>query len=316
MIKHKTPLLIVIAASFAIFDTGIYFLITNRYINTNSDGLKSKMIDVDTYLPFKEGTKAIKKETDFKLTDNLPVIDGATALLPIYSSFINSVYPENAVNYSNGTFNLDSAMQYSNTVGAYNRLVDKTCDIALLASPNQAQIDKAKAAGVELEFTPIGKEAFVFITNAKNPVKNLSSQQVKDIFTGKITNWNKVGGPNKIIAPISRGKGSGSETTMEKWMNGDKVKTNPLGIFGGSIGFSFRFYVDEIVNNGKLNMISLDGVTPTRENIQNGTYPIITDFYAVTRKGEKNENVQKMVDWMLSDDGQDIINQVGYVSVK
>jgi phosphate transport system substrate-binding protein len=83
-----------------------------------------------------------------------------------------------------------------------------------------------------------------------------------------------------------------------------------------SIGFSFRYYVEGIIQNPEIKLISIDGVAPTIENIKNGTYPSITPLYAVTTKNEDNENVQKLLDWILSEEGQKIIEETGYTGVK
>ena len=63
-------------------------------------------------------------------------------------------------------------------------------------------------------------------------------------------------------------------------------------------------------------MISIDGIEPTVENIKNGIYPITTNLYAVTYENNPNENVNKLIDWILSDEGQSIIEQTGYVGIK
>ena len=63
-------------------------------------------------------------------------------------------------------------------------------------------------------------------------------------------------------------------------------------------------------------MISLNGIAPTKENIQNGTYPLSSYFFAVYRKDSKNENLKKLVDWMLSPEGHKIIEDNGYVPLK
>ena len=83
-----------------------------------------------------------------------------------------------------------------------------------------------------------------------------------------------------------------------------------------SIGFSFRYYVEGIIKNPNIKMISIDGIEPTVENIKNGTYPVTTSLYAVTYKGNDNENVQKLIDWILSEEGQKIIEETGYVGIK
>ena len=62
-------------------------------------------------------------------------------------------------------------------------------------------------------------------------------------------------------------------------------------------------------------MIAINGIAPTKENIKNNTYPIIAPVYAVTYEGNPNENVQKLIDWILSDKGQYIIEETGYVGM-
>ena len=84
----------------------------------------------------------------------------------------------------------------------------------------------------------------------------------------------------------------------------------------GSIGFSFRYYVEGIIKNPDIKMISIDGVSPSIENIKGGTYPITTPLYAVTYEDNPNENVQHLLDWILSEEGQYIIEQTGYVGIE
>ena len=302
-----------VVSAFVITNVFIYYVFTNRCINDFSSQMQAKSVEVDEYLPFAKETKIVKKEGT-KLDGDLPKIDGAAALVPVFNSFVYSLYPENSVKYENGDFTKDSALQYHNTRGAFKGIVDGDVDIAFCASPNKDQIQYGLDKGVELELTPIGRESFVFIVNTNNPVDNLSMQQLKDIFTGKITNWKDVGGANRPINVLQRNKGSGSQTALEKLI-GEEVKPNMFGPLGASIGFSFRFYVEELTKHGHIKMLSLNGVYPNKENVQNESYPIVSNFYAVTRKGETNPNVQKVLDFVLSPTGQEIIDEVGYVSL-
>ena len=291
----------------------IYFVFTNRCINDFSSQMQAKSVEVDEYLPFAEDTKIVKKEAT-KLDGDLPVIDGAAALVPVFNSFVYSLYPENSVKYENGDFTSDSALQYHNTRGAYKGIVDGTIDIAFCAKPNDEQIQYGLDKGVELELTPIGREAFVFLVNKNNKVDNLSMQELKDIFTGKITNWSQVGGAYRPINVVQRNKGSGSQTALEKLI-GEEIKPNFFGPLGGSIGFSFRFYVEELTKHGHIKMLKLNDVYQDREHVQDNSYPIVSNFYTVTRKGETNPNVQKVLDFVLGETGQDIINEIGYVGL-
>ena len=302
-----------IVSFFVITNVFIYFVFTNRCINDFSNQMQAKSVEVDEYLPFAKETKIIKKETT-KLDGDLPVIDGAAALVPVFNSFVYSLYPESSVKYENGDFTSDSALQYHNTRGAYKGIVDGDIDIAFCAKPSDEQVQYGLDKGVELELIPIGREAFVFLVNKNNPVDNLSMQQLKDIYSGKITNWKDVGGANRPINVVQRNQGSGSQTTLEK-LFGKDIASNFFGPFGASIGFSFRFYVEELTKHGHIKMLELNDVYPSKENVQNESYPIVSNFYAVIRKGEmeSNSNIKKVIDFILSPTGQDIIDEIGYV---
>lgn len=324
---RQLAIILAVIIMFAAFNTSVYMLLTQRLANNFSDTSQSKMIDVGKYLPHEESSDLARIESTLKLTDNLPVLDGAAALVPVYAAFINAVYPEGSVKYEGGSFSddnfygenfaPDSKMQYKNTVRGYQAIVDGTTDILFCAAPSAEQKKYADEKGVELIYVPVGLEAFVFFVNENNPVDSLTAEQVRGIYSGKYTNWSQVGGPNRIINPVSRLQGSGSQSAMDAFM-GD-VRTapkSPLAIAGASIGFSFRYYMDGIVDNQKVKMISLNGVYPSAENISNGTYPVIAKFYAVYRADNKNGNIPILIDWILSDEGQQIIEESGYVRIK
>ncbi len=287
-------------------------------------------INTDEYLPFDENSKIVK--IDSKLLDfneipkyQLPVIDGAAAAFPVYSAFVNAVYPDTTKLY-------DGVFEYNNTVGGYKLLADKETDIFIGAAPSREQEESACSNGTSFEYTQIGYEAFVFFVNKDNPVENLTLEQIKGIYSGKITNWSQVGGKDEKIVPFQRNEGSGSQSMLVRLM-GDTPIIEPdtqtrVGGMGGiieevadyknkstSIGFSFRFYVEGIIKNPDIKMIAIDGIKPTKENIKNGTYPIIAPVYAVTYENNPNENVDKLIDWILSDEGQYIIEETGYVGI-
>ena len=300
---------------FALLNLTIFMVFTRRCIPDTSEGMQAKSIELDAYLPFDEDSKAVTLDASLKLEGDLPVIDGAAALYPVFSGFVGSVYPADRVHFDGENFTPDSAMQYSNTRGAYKGIVDGTVDIAICVAPSEEQLAYARERGVELEFTPIGRDAFVFLVNRNNPVDNLTVEQLKGIYAGTYRNWSEVGGDNTHIAVLRRNEGSGSQSALVNFMGDTPVKTDYFSFLGRSIGFSFRFYVEGIVENGAVKLLALDGVYPSTENIRNGSYPIVNDFYAVTRKGEENPNVQAFVDWMLSEEGQAIVEGSGYVGV-
>lgn len=311
---------------FASFNISLYVLLTCRLSNNFSSASQSKMIDVKKYLPFEEESDLAEVNSSLKLTDNLPVLDGAAALVPVYASIVNAVYPEGSVTYEGGTFSddnfygenfaSDSKMQYKNTVRGYQAIVDGDTDILFCAAPSEEQKKYAEENNVELVYVPVGLEAFVFFVNKNNPVDNLTVEQIRSIYSGKINNWSEVGGVDRIINPVSRLEGSGSQSAMNAFMGDEKIADKSLfSILGGSIGFSFRYYLDGIVDNENVKMLSLNGVYPDSENIKNGNYPVIAKFYAIYRADNTNENIPVLIDWILSEEGQTLIEESGYVRI-
>lgn len=318
--------IVLVVAVFALFNLSMYMLLTSRLSNNFSSAAQAKMIDVGKYLPHQPESELARIDSSLKLSEDLPVLDGAAALVPVYASIIDNVYPEGSVTYEGGEFSddnyygenfaPDSKMQYKNTVRGYKAIVDGDTDILFCAAPSDEQKQYAKDNGVELVYVPIGLEGFVFFVNENNPIDSLTADQIRGIYAGEYTNWSQLGGANRVINPVSRLKGSGSQSAMDAFM-GDKAiaPKSPLAITGGSIGFSFRYYMDGIVGNKSVKMLALNGVYPSAENIQNGSYPIIAQFYAIYRADNDNENIPVLIDWILSDEGQQVIEGTGYVRI-
>lgn len=295
----------------------------NKSITVNT----SPNIDIQAYLPFEENSKIVKTYSKtLKLNENLPKIDGAAALFPVYSAFVNAVYP-------NTTKLHDGIFEYNNTPDGYRLLAEKETDVFIGVYPSDEQRAYAEENQTTFEYTPIGTEAFVFFVHKDNPITNLTTKQIKDIYSGKITNWKDVGGKNEKIAAFQRNEGSGSQSMLKRFMGDTPIMDAPTEMVNdlmagiieqvadyksktNSIGFSFRYYVEGIIKNPDIKTISIDGAAPTSENIRNGSYPILTSIYAVTYKENQNGNVDKLLEWILSDEGQYIINETGYVGIK
>lgn len=134
---------------FLVFNLSIYMVFTRRLANNFSGASQAKMIDVGKYLPFEKDSQLAHVDSSFKLTDDLPVLDGAAALLSVYASIIDCVYPAGSVTYEGGKFSddnfygenfaADSKMQYKNTVRGYKAIVDGDTDILFCAAPSEEQ---------------------------------------------------------------------------------------------------------------------------------------------------------------------------------
>ena len=296
------------------------------------------------YEPFAEGTKAVYLEEKSTLKFDTPTIDmdGATALYPIYSGFVQAVYPEGKYDIYDYKYDQDEGygqVTCTGTIEAYERLIRGKTDVIFCAAPSQDQLDAAAAAGVQLHLTPIGREAFVFFVNSENPVTGLTVEEIQGIYTGEIANWKELGGKNQKIRPYQRAENSGSQSALLRLMAGlplmEPEKEDRIAGMGGiitevasyrnhknAIGFSFRFYSTEMVENDQIRLLALNGVEPTKETIRSGEYPISSNFFAVTASPigepapeETNEDLRALLDWILSEQGQEIIEKTGYVGV-
>ena len=285
-----------------------------------------------TYAPYGEETKvaSLDTEADLKLSENLPRMDGATALYPIYSAFAKAVYPKAVLEtpYYNSAY-----VMCHTTTGAYESIVTGDADIIFAAMPSDEQLAFAKEQGVTLEFTPIGREAFVFFVNAKNPIEDITFEQIQQIYAGELTQWEALGvkGLGNIRA-FQRDAGSGSQSALVRLMGEKPLMTPPKadvvdgmgGIieqtadyknYKNAIGYSFRFYATQMVKNDQIKLLRVNGVAPTTENIENGTYPLASHFYAVTRS-DASENTKKLLEWILSAQGQELIERTGYTPLQ
>ncbi len=289
-------------------------------------------IDPYEYLAFDKTSKIARlgkpASLRFSAEQNLPVLDGAAAFFPLYSSFVEAVYPEEVCKLNDRT----SPYRYNNTRGAYSSLAQKDADILFAFGPDDEQKAYAEEQGVEYELIPIGYEGFVFFTNSKNPVKDLTEEQIRGIYAGRVTNWKELGGKNEKIQPFQRNKGSGSQTALAAFMGDiplmdpptDLVNSFMWGIiekvsdyknYGGAIGFSFRQYAEELVGNENISFLSVNGVQPTLENIVSGAYPVRMPFYAAVRKGERTAEMDAFLNWILSEEGQSLVSASGYAPV-
>lgn len=320
--KRSTCILICILCviPFIAFDAFVYLYFTRRLVNPFGKEMQEKSIVLEDFLPFDEDSKIVKmraaEEYRFEEGEEMPVLDGATALYPVYSAFFNAMYPEGSCKFDGTDFKDSSLLQKRNTGGAFKAIVNGTADIIFCASPSQKQLDYALQNGVELVQVPIGFEAFVFLVNDSNPVQSLSVEEVRDIYSGKIKTWSEVGGDSSPVSAITRPEGSGSQTAMLSFMNGQPIKPANSIYAGRTLGYSFRYYVDGIVASKNIRLLELNGVYPSKENIRNHSYPVVSNFYAIYRKTDsEREDIQKVIAFVLSAQGQQIVEESSYISI-
>ena len=137
-------------------------------------------------------------------------LDGAEAAYPVYSAYANACYDDIAkYQYNQDTLpwqeqnkineEFEKYVAFNNTVYAFKDLINKRCDVFFGAMPSKQQQADAAALGEELVLTPIAQEAFVFFVSSDNHVSSLTTQQVRDIYSGKTKNWQPLGGDDRRI---------------------------------------------------------------------------------------------------------------------
>jgi phosphate transport system substrate-binding protein len=338
----KKNIMVVIFLIFTLFDVISQEIDTEPNESMVPVSLNENIV-ISEYYPFSEDSKIFKLDTvaTLKLIDNLPRLDGATALYPVYSAFVQAVYPygssewwseysesDATVKDENGTnIRMVSTVKCTGTKTAYQNLLDGYADIIFCAQPSEEQIAEAENKGLEYHLYPIGIEAFVIFVNNNNPIENITIQQFKDIYSGSITNWNELTGNDETILAYQRDKGSGSQTIFEKIVMQDTPIMKPEYINTGmgsyvkefenytnAIGYSFHYFTTEMVNNSEIKLLSVNGIEPTYENIKSGEYPLSGNFYAITL-GNESENTKNFINWILSEQGQYIIEKTGYIKL-
>ena len=253
-----------------------------------------------------------------------PRIDGATASIPLGQTIATELL---------GKVDAQRFVRFSTTHNAYVNLIEKNADVIFVAEPSDEELALAEANGVSLKLTPIGKDAFVFIVNKQNSIDNLTLEQIRDIYSGKITNWSDVGGRDIPIIAYQREKNSGSQTLMENVvMRGLTMMDAPTdrrpGGMGGmmdvvadyqnaenSLGYTVYYYASEMNKKESIKFLSVNGVPCNKDIIRDNSYMFAGSLYAVTRENDEPDSVKKLIEYLLTDKGQKLVERGGFVSI-
>lgn len=160
------------------------------------------------------------------------------------------------------------------------------------------------------------------VVNKAIGVKNVTKDQLIAIFTGKVKNWQELGGKDQEIVVVNRASGSGTRATFERWgLDGAKtIQAQEQDSSGtvkkivsstpGAISYLALSYIDD-----SLEALSLDGVAPTAENIETNDWPIWSYEHMYT-KGKPTKEIKKFLDYMVSDEVQEgLVKELGYLPV-
>jgi phosphate transport system substrate-binding protein len=224
-------------------------------------------------------------------------------------------------------------IEHHDTHQSYLNLMGRQTQLVLVArKPSEDELVLAQRKGVRIQTVPVALDAFVFIRNKKNPVANITVEQIRAIYTGKLTIWTAMGGPDKPIRPYRREKNSGSEETMEKLVMGGQTMvqarhieamirmTGPYNALRDDelgIGYTFYYYHGYMIRMPEVKMLAVNGVEPTGATVRNRTYPFVTEVYLAHLSDLVPDGAAARVrDWLVSEDGQAVVAESGYAPVK
>ncbi|RLC40341.1 MAG: phosphate ABC transporter substrate-binding protein [Candidatus Coatesbacteria bacterium] len=244
-------------------------------------------------------------------------IQGSTTVLPIVQR-VAEVYmsknPDVSLSVSGG----------GSGVGI-TALLDGTTDIAM-ASRQMKDKEKATAnkKGMKIKEVEIAMDGIAVIVHPSNSISEMTIDDIKSIYMeGGVSNWSKFGGEDKDIVVVSRDTASGTfEVFEKKVLGGEKVRADALlqasnvavknAVAGseGAIGYMGIGYLGD-----EVKALLVNGVEPTEANVLSGEYPVARKLYLYIR-GDAPDDINAFVNFVLSEDGQRIVREVGYIPLK
>lgn len=248
-------------------------------------------------------------------TETIVVVKGSTTVLPIAQSCAEVFMEENPA--------ISISVQGGGSGVGIASLIDGTCNIATASRPiKEKEIATAQEKGVNPVETVIARDAIVLVVHPSNALAGLTLAEIKAIYTGKVSNWSEVGGADQEIIVVSRDSASGTfETFNELALEGEKVRADALlqasnaavvttvANTPGAIGYVGLGYVSK-----EIKALTVDEVIPSKETVNAGDYPLARSLFMYT-DGKPEGAVKKFIDFVLSAEGQKLVEENGYISL-
>lgn len=243
-------------------------------------------------------------------------IDGSTTVLPIAQKGAEVFMKKNP--------SVRVFVSGSGSGTGIKAIIDGTTHIATSSrEAKEKEVASAKEKGVALTGHKVALDGIIPVVHPAMKIDNLTTEQLRAIYNGKIKKWNELGGPDRPISVVSRDTSSGTyEVWEEKILKGDRVRPDALLVASNgqavqtiaqnkfAIGYIGIGYIEKSVKILKVN-----GKTASPETVRDGSWPVSRPLFMYTN-GKPAGNIAKFMDFMLSADGQKVVNEVKYVSIK
>jgi len=273
-----------------------------------------------------EETPAPVEETKPLLSaEDFPRMDGSTANLPLMAAVLSKTTGMEPAEAEN-------AVSCTTTPMAWISLAVGDSDLLLVYEAAEDTKALLEEQGVELEITPIGLDALVFIVNEQNPVQTVTQDQLRQVYTGQITNWKELGGEDLPIKAFQRDPTSGSQSLFRKLLMPDQEPMEAPKAYtpsamgdliegladynneGSALGYSVFYYASYMYARPGLRFLAVDGVAPSDATIADQSYPLLNPFYVAIRADEPADSPARQVrDWLLTEEGRQTIAEAGYI---
>lgn len=278
--------------------------------------------------PAASPTPAPAASTPFVFTaENYPALAGGASMLPLASGAAS-------VLLGAGSDAVTAQESFGSTGASYRALQNGSAALILAAQAPEALAQELADAGFEYESAPVCTDALVFYVSADNPVDSLTAAQLRDIYSGAVTNWSQVGGADEPVAAFQRGEDDASRAALESLvMDGTAVSGAPeariLGADGtaesvqavfdggaGAIGYGLYASASALKLSDGLKLLQVDGTAPSADAIRSGAYPFPVTFCAVIASSAAEGSPERVLwAWLQGAEGQKLTAQCGYVSV-
>lgn len=243
-------------------------------------------------------------------------VGGSTTVLPIAQLA--------AEEFMNANPNVTLSVQGGGSGVGIASLIDGTSDIADASrAMKDDEIKTAVAKGINPVAHVVAMDGIAVILHSTNKIDNLTIDQIRKIYTGKISNWKEVGGEDRKIVVLSRDSASGTfEAFASLALNGEKVRKDALmnasnkaiattvGNTPAAIGYVGLGYL-----SSKIKAVTVENITCTKKNILTKTYPLSRPLFMYTNGKPKGE-LKNFIDFILSKEGQELVETAGYVGLK
>ncbi len=246
-------------------------------------------------------------------------VQGSSTVLPIAQKA--------AEVYMNNNSDVDISVRGGGSGNGIAALIDDATDIADASRfIKMEEVQNAIANGIYPVPHRIAMDGIAVVVHPTNKVDDLSLEDVKKIYTGKVSNWSEVGGFDKEIVIVSRDSSSGTfgvfnDVAKNGKIDGNSIRLTPTALTQssngdvagtvaetkGAIGYVGLGYL-----SSDLKAIKIDGVRPTNKTVANGQFPFARPLYMFTDGWPQGET-KKFINFILSSEGQKIAGDVGYV---